>query len=222
MFKTSESISVFPNAHTTIFEEWSEFTLWKQATAVQGFCSTFLHARANLHVQAFGKCKDVDYVSLPCPWWACDTCLRPLPSCSEGWEFPATSRIHDALSPDVHCHGQAPLQQSQSWISDCNYQRSQFPAYCQAKRALCSVLTKKKVEIFHSKLCSRITKTDKGPNIQGTARLLPRPYEMFKESYVPVYQRGYSETDLCCDHTSPRAFAQACLLVMSIKRPLES
>lgn len=86
-----------------------------------------------------------------------------------------------------------------SWIGDCNHQQDQFPGYYNTKTALCSVITEKKVEVFHSKLRSRIRKTDNGDKTQETARLLTRSNcqdQGFEQTYVPVYKRGYSDIDL--------------------------
>ncbi|KAK3728214.1 hypothetical protein QZH41_002622 [Actinostola sp. cb2023] len=68
--------------------------------------------------------------------------------------------IRQSLKELRHHYNKASL----SWISDCAYQRDNFPTYYNAKDALCSVITEKKIEIFHSKLRSRITKNDKEDN----------------------------------------------------------
>lgn len=88
---------------------------------------------------------------------------------------------------------------SLSWISDVEHQQANFPEYYEAKSTLCSVLNEKKVEIFHSTMRSRIRKTDKGAKIQETARLIARSKfedDGFERTYVPQYQRGYSDQDL--------------------------
>lgn len=150
---------------------------------------------------AFGQCKDVEYV---CLYHLFDE-LIPLnflhyPVIVRGGNFELLEKSMKRLSlmfigMDRHHYNKASI----SWISDTKFQEEEFQEYLEAKKDLCSVLTEKKVEIFHSKIRSRINKNDKAPRIQETARLLSRSnFEeiCFERDYVNGYQRGISNQNL--------------------------
>ena len=105
-------------------------------------------------IEAFGQCKDVEYV-----------CLHHLfdepillaylhyPVILKGGNFSFLTRSIMNLAimfitMERHHYNKAKL----SWISDAEYQRYNIPQYYQAKGNLCSLITEKKIEIFHSKL----------------------------------------------------------------------
>ena len=152
-------------------------------------------------INAFGECKDVEYA---CLYHLFDE-LIPLnfmhyPVTVKGGNFNHIQEAMKRLSlmfiaMDRHHYNKAAM----SWISDTKYQRNTFPEYFQAKQDLCSVITEKKVETFHSKLRSRISKNDKAPKIQETARLLARSNfenNFFEQDYINGYQRGISDQNL--------------------------
>ncbi|KXJ06379.1 hypothetical protein AC249_AIPGENE23163 [Exaiptasia diaphana] len=152
-------------------------------------------------LNAFGECKDVEYA---CLFHLFDE-LVPLtflhyPVFVKGNDF---NNVHVSMkrlavmfiTMERHHYNKASL----SWISDSHYQRNYFPDYYTAKQHLCSVISEKKVEIFHSRLRSRISKTDKAPKIQETAKLLARSNcqpNHFEQDYVNGYKRGISDQDL--------------------------
>lgn len=151
--------------------------------------------------RAFGQCKDVEYA---CLYHLFDE-LVPLnfihyPVVVRGGNFQQLEAAMKRLSlmfiaMDRHHYNKASL----SWISDTKFQRESFPDYLHAKQDLCSVITEKKVEIFHSKIRSRIDKNDKAPKIQETARLLARSSfdnNLFEQDYVNEYPRGISNQNL--------------------------
>ena len=160
----------------------------------------WLHVRSHI-IKAFGGCKDVEYASIHHLFDE----LLPLnflhyPVIVRSGNF---SNIQDSMkrlclmfiTMDRHHYNKATL----SWISDTQHQKDICPEYYQAKQDLCSVLTEKKVEIFHSKIRSCISKTDKGQKIQETARLLARSNfgsNMFEQDYVNRYQHGVSDQNL--------------------------
>ena len=95
------------------------------------------------------------------------------------------------VAMDRHHYNKASLP----WISDVQHQQENVPDY----HALCSVLNKKKVKIFHSTLRSRIRNTDKGDKIMEPSRLIARSNleeDGFEKTNVPQYLRGYSDQDL--------------------------
>lgn len=152
-------------------------------------------------INAFGQCKDVEYV---CLHHLFDE-LVPLnfyhyPVVVRGGNFQYLQESMKRLSlmfiaMDRHHYNKATL----SWISDVKHQQESFPEYLQARQDLCSVITEKKVEIFHSKIRSRITRNDKAPRIQETARLLARTNfedNFFEQDYANGYQRGISNQNL--------------------------
>ena len=158
------------------------------------------HVRSHI-IKAFGECKDVEYASIHHLFDE----LPPLnflhyPVIVRSGNF---SNIQDSMkrlclifiTMDRHHYNKATL----SWISDTQHQKDICPEYYQAKQDLCSVLTEKKVEIFHSKIRSCISKTDKGQKIQETALLLARSNfgsNMFEQDYVNRYQHGVSDQNL--------------------------
>ncbi|KAK3733621.1 hypothetical protein QZH41_016396 [Actinostola sp. cb2023] len=166
---------------------------------VLGFCG-WQRIRAQVR-QAFGNCKDVEYVCLNHLFEELiPLCYLHYPVIVKGGNMVLLQKAMKRLAlmfvaMDRHHYNKACL----SWISDNEHQKENFPQYHQAKTKLCSVLTEKKVEIFHSTLRSRIKKTDNGDKIQETARLIARSNfdnDGFEQSYVPNYQRGYSDQDL--------------------------
>ena len=84
-----------------------------------------------------------------------------------------------------------------SFLSDMAYQKTFLPAYYQVKQKWLSVITEKKVEIFHSLLRKDTRNWSTGPEIQRTARAIGSSGFLadFKEWFVPVYQRGSSEAN---------------------------
>lgn len=160
----------------------------------------WLQVRDNV-IAAFGQCKDVEFA---CLYHLFDE-LVPLtfmhyPVVVRGGNFQQLEVAMKRLSlmfigMDRHHYNKASL----SWISDTKYQRETFPSYFNSKQHLCPVLTEKKVEIFHSKIRSRINKNDKAPKIQETARLLARSNlddNFFEQDYVNGYRRGISNQNL--------------------------
>ena len=140
-------------------------------------------------INAFGECKDVEYV---CLFHLFDELVAlnfmHYPVIVKGGNFQHIQEAMKRLSlmfiaMDRHHYNKASL----SWISDLEHQQRTSPDYFQAKQHLCSVITEKKVEIFHSKIRSRIDKNDKAPKIQETARLLARSNfedNLFEQDYV--------------------------------------
>ena len=77
------------------------------------------------------------------------------------------------------------------------YQITFHPAYFQVKQKWLSVITEKKVEIFHSLLRKDTRNWSTGPEFQNTARTIGSSgfLAYFKEWFVPTYQRGSSEAN---------------------------
>ena len=84
-----------------------------------------------------------------------------------------------------------------SLLSDMAYQKTFHPAYYQVKQKWLSIITEKKVEIFHSLLRKDTRNWSTGPEIQNTARTIGSSgfLAYFKEWFVPTYQRGSSDTN---------------------------
>ena len=73
-----------------------------------------------------------------------------------------------------------------SFLSDMDYQKVFLPRYWTKKLQFLSLITEKKVEIFHSKSLSEIAK------VIALSGFL----SVFKEGFIPLYQRGTSENNL--------------------------
>jgi len=166
---------------------------------VLSFCG-WLSVRKQV-IKAFGQCKDTEYSCLLHLFEEqIPLCFLHYPVIVRGGQFEqlALSMKHLAImfvAMDRHHYNKASL----SWISDVQHQQENFPDYHAAKSAICSVLNEKKVEIFHSTLRSRISKSDKGDKIKQTARLIARSNfeeDGFEKTFVPQYLRGYSDQDL--------------------------
>lgn len=84
-----------------------------------------------------------------------------------------------------------------SFLSDLAYQKTFLPEYFRVKLQWLSIFTEKKVEVFHSLLRKDTKSFDTGPEIQKTARTIGSSgfLTQFKEWFVPLYQRGSSETN---------------------------
>ena len=76
-----------------------------------------------------------------------------------------------------------------SLLSDMAYQKTFHPAYYQVKQKWLSIITEKKVEIFHSLLRKDTRNWSTGPEIQNTARTIGSLgfLAYFKEWFVPTY-----------------------------------
>lgn len=84
-----------------------------------------------------------------------------------------------------------------SFLSDLAYQKTFLPEYFRVKMQWLSIFTEKKVEVFHSLLRKDTQSFNTGPEIQNTARTIGSSgfLTKFKEWFVPLYQRGNSETN---------------------------
>lgn len=82
-----------------------------------------------------------------------------------------------------------------SFLSDLDYQKTFIPEYFRVKLQRLSVITEKKVEVFHSLLRKDTESFNTGPEIQNTARTIGSSgfLSKFKEWFVPLYHRGNSE-----------------------------
>ena len=82
-----------------------------------------------------------------------------------------------------------------SFLSDLAYQKTFLPEYFRVKLQRLSVITEKKVEVFHSLLRKDTESFNTGPKIQNTARTIGSSgfLSKFKEWFVPLYHRGNSE-----------------------------
>ena len=163
------------------------------------FCG-WLNIRSQV-IQAFGLSKDTEYTCLLHLFEELiPLCFLHYPVIVRGGQFEELTSSMKRLAimfvaMDRHHYNKASL----SWLSDVQHQQTNFPEYYDAKGTLRPVLNEKKVEIFHSKLRSKIKKTDKGAKIQETARLIARSNfeeDGFQRSYVPQCVRGYSDQDL--------------------------
>ena len=84
-----------------------------------------------------------------------------------------------------------------SFLSDLAYHKTFLPEYFQLKLQWLSIITEKKVEVFHSLLRKDTNSFNTGPEIQNTARTIGSSgfLARFKEWFVPTYHRGNSETN---------------------------
>lgn len=84
-----------------------------------------------------------------------------------------------------------------SFLSDLAYHKTFLPECFQLKLQWLSIITEKKVEVFHSLLRKDTNSFNTGPEIQNTARTIGSSgfLARFKEWFVPTYHRGNSETN---------------------------
>ena len=87
---------------------------------------------------------------------------------------------------------------SLSWLSDLHYQAKYHPELYNFRANNLSLITEKKVEIYHSVLRRHISVYDKPSKIQETARVLnATSYKSeFVDGYVKSYHRAYTEKDM--------------------------
>ena len=86
---------------------------------------------------------------------------------------------------------------SLSWLSDLHYQAKYLPELYNFQANNLSLVTEKKVEIYHSVLRRHISVHDKPSKIQDTARVLnATSYKSeFVDGYMKSYHRVYTEKD---------------------------
>lgn len=87
-----------------------------------------------------------------------------------------------------------------SMLSDLYHQKMSFPAYYNFKKNWLSVITEKKVEIWHSLLRNHISTHYSGDEIHNTAISLAASdtAREFHSSFVRPYSRGESEKNMKC------------------------
>lgn len=84
-----------------------------------------------------------------------------------------------------------------SFLSDLAYQKTFLSEYFRVKLQWLSVITEKKVEIFHSLLRKDTRSCNTGVEVQNTARTIGSSgfIANFKEWFIPMYHRGNSKTN---------------------------
>lgn len=85
-----------------------------------------------------------------------------------------------------------------SFLSDMEYQKVFLPGYWTKKLQYLSLITEKKVEIFHSILREHSTEHDDGNSLSQIAKVIASCgfLSTFKECFVPFYHRGVCDNNL--------------------------
>lgn len=85
-----------------------------------------------------------------------------------------------------------------SFLSDIEYQKAFMPSYWSKKLQFLSLITEKKVEIFHSLLRENSQEHNDAKSLSEIAKVIASCgfLSAFKESFVPLYHRGVSNNNL--------------------------
>lgn len=85
-----------------------------------------------------------------------------------------------------------------SFLSDIEYQKAFMPSYWSKKLRFLSLITEKKVEIFHSLLRENSQEHNDAKSLSEIAKVIASCgfLSAFKESFVPLYHRGVSNNNL--------------------------
>ena len=85
-----------------------------------------------------------------------------------------------------------------SFLSDMEYQKVFLPSYWSKKLEYLSLITEKKVEIFHSILRENTSEHDVAKSLSQIAKVIASCgfLSTFKECFVPLYHRGVCDSNL--------------------------
>ena len=85
-----------------------------------------------------------------------------------------------------------------SFLSDMDYQKVFLPSYWTKKLQFLSLITEKKVEIFHSLLRENTREHSDAKSLSEIAKVIALSgfLSVFKKGFIPLYQRGTSENNL--------------------------